>query len=128
MQGAHALIAMRRNEPHWLLTDADATTYGRAIANAMRHVPIGVSQKALDFSALAFCVVNFESPRIYASTRARRQRRSSAEQPAPTATVYPFPSAAPQAPPHPSAAAAPNGGGTVEGFTGDGVDAPIGGH
>lgn len=131
MQGAHTLIAMRRNEPHWLLNDADAKTYGAAIANAMRHLPIGATQKALDFTALMICVVNFESPRVYHSTvnaRERRRQRSSPATPEPpSATVYQF--TQPNSPPPSSKpAATANGSGGDEGFTGDGIDGPIGGH
>lgn len=136
MQGAHALLAMRLDQPHWLLNDADAKTYGAAIANAMRHLPIGATQKAVDFSALFICAINVETPRVYASTRIAKARRQAREQPpTPSAVVYPFPSAAPQQsqspPPGAAAPATPaNGSGVaVEGFTDDGIDAPpIGGH
>jgi hypothetical protein len=126
---------MRRNEPHWLLTDADARTYGQALQNALRHIPIGVAQKTVDFTALFICALNFESPRIYqsmANARARRTRSSSSEQPAApvfqfrprTSSPQPAGAASPESPPERS-----EGGSGVDGFTGDGIDAPpIGGH
>jgi hypothetical protein len=125
----HALIGTLRREGHWLLTDADAKAYGQAVKNVARHYPIGVTQKGLDLYALAMCMINVEGSRVVASYRNTRRRRDPPPQPAPTATVYPFPSNPQQPPPTSTAAAAPNGnGGAVEGFTGDGIDAPLGGH
>lgn len=122
---------MRRNEQHWLLNDADARTYGTAIANAMRHLPIGATQKAIDFSALLICAINMETPRVYQSMRTARARRHQQQQQTETeapggATVYAFtrPSSPP---PQPAPPAGPSGV-VMEGFTGDGIDAPIGGH
>lgn len=130
------MIAMRRNEPHWLLSEQDAKTYGAAIGNAMRHLPMNASQKALDFSALLFCAMHMETPRIYASVRnahnARNRRNAHPDAGLNSqavggrdvpggATVYPFPNS----PPQPGAAApSPPQGGGVEGFTGEGVDSP----
>jgi hypothetical protein len=119
----HAIVGMKRNEPHWLLTEQDAKVYGTALANAMRHLPIGATQKALDFTALAICAFNMETPRVYASMRNQQQRRAQAATPPPPgATVFQF-----RPPPANGAAPEPSGSG-VEGFTGDGVDSPIGGH
>lgn len=131
-----------------MLTDQDAKTYGAALANAMRHVPIGITQKALDFSALAFCIINMETPRVMASARIARERRTNPNaQPRGPAEVFQFrpPNNPPPPQPTPTAAAASGGGlgagvvGAVargdrplepgfEGFTGDGIDSPIGGH
>lgn len=136
MQGTHAIIAMRRSEPHWLMTDQDAKVYGTAIANVMRHFSIGASQKAIDFLALFICATNMESPRIYMSMRNRQARRAGQQpqQPRGPAQVFEFtprPASTPAGQPAPSDPAPvqqqPDGGG-VEGFTGDGIDAPIGGH
>jgi len=116
-----------------MLTDQDAKTYGAAIANAMRHIPIGITQKALDFSALAFCIINMETPRVMASTRnARERRRNPNAEPRGPAQVFEFrppPAAASPPPPPPNGAAPvqPDVSGDV-GFTGDGIDSPIGGH
>lgn len=127
----HGLIALQRREPHWLLTDQDAKTYGGALANAMRHVPIGVTQKALDFSALIFCIINMETPRVMASARnARERRRNPNAEPRGPAQVFEFRPPNPPPPPQPSAASPPPQpeGMAAEGFTGDGIDGPIGGH
>jgi hypothetical protein len=133
IQGAHVLIAMRRNEPHWLLTDQDAKTYGTALANVARHFEISATQKMLDFSALFICACNMETPRVYASVQARRARRERDQKPPPpSAQVFQFRQPGPPPPAAPSTPgpeqAQPDGVG-VEGFTGDGIDAPpIGGH
>ena len=126
----HALISTLRREAHWQLTDADARAYAQAVKNVARHYSIGVTQKGLDFYALGMCIVNVEGARLVASYRAKRARRAGADRPSPThgATVYPFPGNSP--PPPPDSAAAdpqPIDGGTVEGFTADGIDGPIGG-
>ncbi|PWT78037.1 MAG: hypothetical protein C5B60_01780 [Chloroflexi bacterium] len=127
---------MRRNEPHWLLSDDDAKVYGDHLQKALRHMPLGATQKSLDFAMLFICAVNFEAPRIYQSRRNSRANRARQANPA-GATVFQFR-------PHPQAASAPppvtpdpqqpvGGGvegplpGSVEGFQQDGIDAPIGG-
>jgi hypothetical protein len=134
MQGLHLAIAMRRNEPHWMLTDGDAKIYGQACANVARHFSLGASQKAVDFLALMVVGTNMESPRIYASMRAARARRNPSPQQR-TAEVFQFrqpdPAPAPSAPtpetPPPPAGQQPSGLG-VEGFAVDGIDGPLGGH
>ena len=117
---------MQRNEPHWLLSEGDAKLYGNALKNALRHIPVQVAQKSIDFTTLFICAMNFETPRVYASYRNRRARRDPPppQRPA-TAQVYTLHPNNP--PPPPSAATAPAGGGGLEGFTGDGIDSPIGG-
>lgn len=140
LSGLHAMVAMRRGEPHWLLSDNDAKVYGAALGNAVRHLPIGASQKALDFSALIIAAMNFETPRVYQSmhnARARRAQRGS-EAPGAGATVFQFRPAPQAGSPTAAAAAAPssaqapaaaNGGGlSGDGFQADGIDGPIGGH
>jgi hypothetical protein len=91
---------MRRSEPHWLLSDADARRYGAALANALSHLPVKVAQKYLDFSTLAFCVFEMELPRVMLSHQLAQARRP-APGAAPSAEVFQF------TPPRPSAA---NGG------------------
>jgi hypothetical protein len=135
--GAHAIMAMTRNEPHWLLTDADAKQYAAALQNAARHFSIGATQKALDVGALIMMAFTMESPRVHRSfalARERRERRPGQAAPGGGATVYtlhPGNPGNPQQPPANGAAPAaqpPAGGGLgtaaagVEGFTGDGVD------
>jgi hypothetical protein len=58
---------LRRDEPHWLLSEADSKRYGQALANALRHFPINTTQKAIDFSVLAFCIFEMETPRVVRS-------------------------------------------------------------
>ena len=55
LQGVHAVLAMRRG-PHWLLNDPDAKAYGLALANALRHLPVSMAQKYVDFAALGVAV------------------------------------------------------------------------
>lgn len=80
MQGVHALIALKRDEPHWLLNDADAKSYGQALSNALRHIPIAAAQKTLDFSMLVIVAWGHEIPRIYLSSQLAKARRASARQ------------------------------------------------
>jgi hypothetical protein len=124
----HVLIAMQRGEPHWMLSEADAKAYGTALKNALRHIPVTVAQKSIDYTTLFICAMNFEAPRIFASYRMRNEQRRPAQPARPAAQVYTL---HPNANPPPPSGAAPNAttnGSGVEGFTGDGIDAPIGGH
>ena len=105
MQGFHAIIALRRQEPHWLLNDADAKRYGQALANALRHLPVKAAQKTIDFTVLAFIVFEMESPRIALS--GLRSRQQKAQQAEPQPTVYPLQQEVAEAPPEGS----PNGSG-----------------
>lgn len=146
--GAHAMIAMSSQQPHWLLSDPDAKRYGTALANAARHLPVTMTQKALDFSALAMAFLQFDMPRIAISYQLARGQNPFMNQPQrPVAQVFPFPGSPFQPGPPPGAqvprqpvsqgpgdmASGPAAAGQgrtqepVEGFTGDGIDAPIGG-
>src|SRR5258708_6604360 len=115
--GAHAVVAMTRNESHWLLTDADAKQYGAALHNAMRHFPVQVTQKALDVGALMMMVFMMETPRVRNSWQKGRERQRPTSSPAPGggAQVYrlhpdnPAPSPAPSPAPTPPAVQPPNG-------------------
>lgn len=104
LQGLHAAIAMRRDEPHWLLNEVDAKRYGQALANALRHLPVKTTQKALDFSVLVFCVVEMETPRIYRSRQLAEER--ARPRPRGPAQVFQFHSPQPP-PPQPQPAPAP---------------------
>jgi hypothetical protein len=99
LQGFHAIVAMQRNEPHWLLTDADARRYGVALSNALRHFPVRAAQKSLDFMVLAFIVFEMETPRLAKSAMLYRQTHEPLR---PSATVYPFATPQPPQPPRPS--------------------------
>jgi hypothetical protein len=140
LQATHHSIAMLRHEPHWQLHDQDARAYGQAVANAARHLSLGVTQKALDFTALAFTIINMETPRIGASMQLRHARRSGStpqQPPRGPAQVFEFtPRPAAPSPANPAGQPAPStdapapqpGDASVEGFTGDGIDGPIGGN
>lgn len=93
MQGAHIVLAQLRNEPHWMLTDADARQYGAAFVNAMRHVPIAAAQKTIDFTTLAIVVFAMEIPRIGRSIQLAKARE--APKPRGPAQVFPFANPAP---------------------------------
>lgn len=117
---------MTRNEPHWMLTDADVKAYGAALHNAMRHFSIGATQKALDIGAAMMMAFAMESPRVHLSWRMARERKERERRPGTTppgggATVYHLHPGNPQQPPASGAAPSPPGGG-VEGFTGEGID------
>lgn len=123
------MIATVRKEQHWLLNDADAKIYGAAVWGAMRHFPVGVSQKAIDIGAAIMMVISMESPRVWASAEAAKARRAPPPRPQPSATVYRFTDHNPQAAGSPSpasAAAQQPGGGAVEGFRPEGSDDPAG--
>jgi len=133
LQITHGLIAALSKEGHWQLTDADAKAYAQAIKNVARHYSLGVTQKALDWYMLGLCTINIEGARVVASYRNRKRPRSTGTPSGPGgATIYklnpnPNPAGPPPAvPPAAPVQQQPDGGG-VEGFTGDGVDAPIGG-
>jgi len=119
---------MRRG-PHWLLSDQDAKQYGLALSNALRHLPVTMAQKWVDFSALALAVVAYEGPRIGEDIRLRqaRARPPAARGPA---QVFQFrPSTPPSAPGGVSGlasgqATSPNGGGVPP--PGNGVVPPQG--
>jgi hypothetical protein len=124
----HAMIALRRNEPHWLLNDADARVYGQALQNALRHIPIRRAQKTLDFAMLVVAGLQFEVPRVMISMQAARR---PPQPPAPFGqTVYPFPGprtpppppTSPPAPPNPSPTAGGGAGGNGAGVNGAGVN------
>jgi hypothetical protein len=110
IQGFHAVVAMQRNEPHWLLNDADARRYGLALANAARHFPVKTTQRAIDMSALIFCVVQMETPRFVISRQLAAQRARGGPPRGP-AQVFQFVNPnAPTPPPSATAtAAAPTG-------------------
>lgn len=111
---------MARDEQHWLLNDADAAKYGGAVANVVRWLPVNVSQKALDFSALAMMAFTIESARVGRSWQLAKNKG----QPRRPAQVFQFhsPTSVPSGPLPPQKNQEP-----VEGFVQDGIDAPVGG-
>lgn len=81
---------MRRG-PHWLLNDPDAKAYGAALANALRHLPVTMAQKYVDFAALGVAVMCYEGPRIHMDMQLRRERGAAARRPpAGPAQVFQF--------------------------------------
>jgi hypothetical protein len=77
LQGIHTVIAMKRG-PHWLLSDTDAKHYGTCLANALRHIPIGMAQKSVDFTMLGIAIFIYEMPRV-AMDQAIRQGKAPRE-------------------------------------------------
>jgi len=142
LQGMHEGIAFLSGHPHWRLNDDDSKRYGQALANAMRHLPISVGQKYIDYATFAMCVVIFETPRLAMS---RRIMEGEQRQPRPgPAQVFQFrpPTTSPNqgvaSPPSPSSSSPSSGTASSqtsmsptpmppEGFVADGVDAPLGG-
>jgi hypothetical protein len=78
---------MTRQEPHWLVNDADAKRYGAALANAARHFPLKTTQKALDIGVLIFCIAQIETPRVVMSSTLAKQK---AQPPRGPAQVFQF--------------------------------------
>jgi hypothetical protein len=92
--GIHAITALRLQQPHWQLTDADAKKYSAAWANVLRHYKVAATQKAIDHFALLMVAVEIETPRFVLSSQLKQaaQRRPAGF----GATVYPLrPGAAP---------------------------------
>jgi len=73
LQGIHSVMAMARG-PHWLLSDPDAKAYGLALSNALRHLPVTMAQKYIDFTALGIAVIAYEGPRVHMDMQLRAQR------------------------------------------------------
>jgi hypothetical protein len=104
LQGVHSVIAMRRG-PHWLLSDPDAKAYGAALANALRHLPISMAQKYVDYCALGVAVFAYEGPRIAIDMALKAQRTPTRPPPGPMgpAQVFQFRRPAPGAASEPEA-------------------------
>lgn len=113
LQGFHAIIALKRNEPHWMLSEADSKRYGAALANALRHMPIHAAQKTIDFGVLAFMIFEMETPRIVRSIQLAKltphQRQAMQRGPA---KIFEFTAPFPGAP-QPNGSASPGGAGSV---------------
>jgi hypothetical protein len=137
----HSLIAALAREGHWQLTEQDARAYAQAVKNVARHYSLGVTQKALDWYALSMCMANIEGSRVVASYHNARAKRGGSQPggsgPRGPAQVFEFtPRPASPSPANPAGQPAPSAvdptpqpeGSTVEGFTGDGIDGPIGGN
>ena len=71
--GIHHTIAYFREEPHWLLSEPDAQAYARYLHNAMRHLPVSVAQKYVDFVALGGAFVVYSGGRIVRSMQLAQQ-------------------------------------------------------
>jgi hypothetical protein len=105
LQGAHAIVAMQRQEPHWMLNDDDAKKYGQALANAMRHLPVKVAQKYIDYSTLCMVAFVIETPRVVRSAQLARAPKAAPRGPAQVFQfVNPRPDLNPNAPPPPPTA------------------------
>jgi hypothetical protein len=109
ISGFHAIIAMQRSEPHWMLSDDDAKRYGTALANALRHMPIKAAQKTIDYSTLVMVAFVMETPRIVRSAQLARQPKGPPRGPAQVFQFVPNPAQAPS-PPNPGATAVPTDG------------------
>ena len=107
IQGFHAVVAMTRQEPHWLVNDADAKRYGAALANAARHFPMRTTQKALDIGVLIFCIVQIETPRVVMSSQLAKAKQQPPRGPA---QVFQFRPPQPSGPSSPIGSAPPSNG------------------
>jgi hypothetical protein len=104
LQGAHAIIAYQRQEPHWLLNDDDSKKYGTALANALRHLPIKTAQKTVDYAALVMIAFVIETPRVVRSAQLARAPKAPPRGPA---QVFQFHSPSPANPPPAQGTASP---------------------
>lgn len=92
---------MRRG-PHWLLNDPDAKAYGLALANALRHLPVTMAQKYVDFTALGVAIFAYEGPRVAMDMQLKAQRQAQQRRPQGPAQVFQFrPASGPDRPPAP---------------------------
>ena len=62
------------------MNDQDAKSYGTALANALRHLPVRMAQKYVDFATLGVAIVAYEGPRVAEDYRLR-QLRLAGQQP-----------------------------------------------
>lgn len=60
--------------PHWLLSEQEAQIYGAALANALRHLPVAVGQKYIDFTALGVAMVTIDGARLRQDILLRRRQ------------------------------------------------------
>jgi hypothetical protein len=102
LQGVHVIIAMQRNEPHWMLNDEDAKRYGTALGNALRHMPIKAAQKTIDYASLVIVAFAIETPRIGRSIQLARAPKPASRGPA---QVFQFVSPSQPSPANPPPAA-----------------------
>lgn len=125
LQGFHAVIAFQRSEPHWLINDDDSKRYGTALGNALRHLPIKVAQKSIDYGALVVVAFAIETPRIVRSMQlARAPAPSPSRGPAQVFQFHqPSQPSSPATPPPVSPTAAAGSGGPPPDF----ADEPDGG-
>jgi hypothetical protein len=110
LSGFHAIIAMQRNEPHWLLSDADAHRYGTALANALRHMPIKAAQKTIDYATFVMVAFVMETPRVVRSVQIARTPKQPPRGPAQVFQFHP-PQPTPAAP---TTSASPTAAGSVQ--------------
>lgn len=107
LAGFHAIIAMQRNEPHWMLSDADAQRYGQALANALRHMPIKAAQKTIDYSTFVMMAFIVETPRVAKSVQLARAPKPAGRPFTGTGDVLHFRPPPPQGPSSPVRPAGP---------------------
>jgi hypothetical protein len=82
------------------MSEPDALAYARYVSNAMRHLPVAVAQKWVDFGALVGAIAFYETPRVNRSLALamqgqpqsgfRRQQQQPGPPPGGTAQVFQF--------------------------------------
>ncbi len=73
-----------------MLNDPDAARYAVAVSNAMRHLPITVAQKAVDYAAFVMVAFSIESPRVVRSAQMAQAAKGRPPGPRGPAQVFEF--------------------------------------
>ena len=86
--GIHALLAMRLNMPALAISPEKADKLGEAINRVQRHYPIAISQKAADWSFLAYVAFETYAP-VVVTIVAERKARAAENKPEKDGTISP---------------------------------------
>lgn len=70
--GVHYMAAAMSDQQHWLMSEPDAKAYARYCANALRHMPMQVAQKWVDFTAFGGAFFFYTGSRIITSMQIAR--------------------------------------------------------
>lgn len=80
---AHAFLATSTDEPAWALTKDEAEALAVSCNHVLRHYDIKMSQKTLDFYALAMCAGGIYGPRLALVAMKNKAKQSPKAPPVP---------------------------------------------